>query len=671
MQTTDSAGDLGSLGVAAAPIPNDEATPQKWVHPEAAALFHAAPCTQHIPIFSKSFEGYGPRCVSSLGLCYFLNKGLANYLMSYSRFAMFTDRFGIDGTRYQRLQSISKMGWSVKAFTASLSDAFALFGYTKRWYCGSSAVLGGAFALGFALLPQKTASADIAAGFLFLSNFCMANIDILSEGHYSRLMRQHPDSGPALVSLIWWFILAASIVSAAIQGPLSDMKKPQIGLYVSAACQFVSTVFFIFNWFDERRNREERLGDARALHAEIYKLQIEARREHDVLADVVAGAAKDLHPEHDDEPSSDHNSQQHLSDELVLGADVGVDAAEEDEMWSTFEEPKAISLCCGAVEFNKEVCLRNWRVLVYSAVMVCSAVAMTCVTILGTTWDLFYAAIAVAVVNCALAFWATPLVIAKAIVFIYFNMLLYLQINGAMDSFYMAKEECYPDGPHFSYVFYTTIAAIIGNIGGMVGVTAFTYIFSKHSYCMTFIVTTIVQVLGSIFDIIIVERWNLYIGIPDHAMYIMGDSIVYEVCYMLSFMPMIVLISRICPRGSESMIYALVASFANMGQSMSSTIGSILLEKAWPIVTKGAGKCDYHNLSLLLVVGHLCLPMLIVPLSFLLLPRARICDDIDVDGHVIRVETKRRMAKLETNSSSEETAEEPFRSGDGEGEGRK
>ena len=657
MNSGQSNGDLASLGAVEAPAVCEDKTQEKYVHPEAAVMFHAVPCTRHVPVFGKSCEGFGPRCVTALGLCYFLNKGLGNYLMSYSRYAMFTERFGIDGTRYQRLQGISKMGWSVKAFSASLSDAFALFGYTKRWYCAGSCVLGAAFALGFALLPQKPSSADIAAGFLFLSNFCMANIDILSEGHYSRLMRKHPDSGPALVSWIWWFILIASLISAGIQGPLSDKGIPQVGLFVSAACQLVSTVFFIFNWYGELRNREERMNDARAMHAEIYKLQIEAHHEKNAPADVDALPVKDMHPERDNEQPD--NAQHHLGDELVVGAEIDVDD-EDDDMWATFQEPQIISLCCGSVQFNKEVCLRNWRVLLYSAVMVCSVVAMTCVTILGTSWDLFYCAIAVAVVNCSMAFWATPLVIAKAIVFVYFHMLLYLQITGAMDSFYMAKKECYPDGPHFSYVFYTTIASVIGNIGGIAGVTAFSYIFSKHNYCMTFIVTTVIQVVSSIFDIVIVKRWNLAIGIPDHAMYIMGDSIVYEVCYYLAWMPMVVLISRICPRGSESMIYALVAGFANMGQSMSSTIGSILLEKAWPIVTKGAGKCDFHNLPILLVVGHLCLPLLIIPLSFLLLPRARICDDIDVDGHAVKKESGRCVDEKEVSSSTDEPHGEPY-----------
>ncbi|KAK7199245.1 putative pteridine transporter [Novymonas esmeraldas] len=649
-----------SAAPAEAPLKPDDGKVEKFIHPDTVAMFHAVPCTRHIPVFSKSCEGYGPRCVSALGLCYFLNKGLGNYLMSYARFPMFRDRFGIDGTRYQRLQGISRMGWSVKAFSACISDAFALFGYTKRWYCGGSAAIGGAFALGFALLPAKESSADIAAGFLFLSNFCMANVDILSQGHYSRLMRQQPDSGPALVSWIWWFILSASLISAAIQGPLSDMKKPQIGLFLSGACQIVSTVFFVLNWYGESPNREERLKDARAMHMELYKLQQCALEEQREPIEECSAMQKDLHPEVDsDQERRAEQSRNHLHDDLVVGSELA-DEADEEQIWADFKEPQILSYCCGAVEFNKEVCIRNWRILVYSAIMVVSVVAMTCVTILGKSMDLLYCAIVVAVVNCGLAFWATPLIIAKAIIFIYANMFLYLQLGGVLDSFYMAPKSCLPDGPHFNYVFYTTIGSVIGNFGGIAGVTAFSYIFAKHSYCMTFIVTTIVQVLASIFDIIIVKRWNTHVGIPDRAMYILGDAIVYEVCYMLAWMPMVILISRICPRGSESMVYALVAGFANFGAGMSGTLGSILVEKVWPIVSRGVGTCDYSNLPMLLVVGHLLLPLLIIPLSFVLLPHARICDDLDVDSEAAKTEAKRRQEDLDASLTSD-VAEEPSR----------
>jgi folate/biopterin transporter len=637
-------------------LANEEASEggeDNYVHPDAVALFEKAPWVRKIPVFGISCEGYGPKCTIALSCCYFLNKGFGKNLISISRYAMFVSRFGLDGTRYQRLSSISSMAWSIKAFSAVLSDTFATFGYTKRWVCGASCVVGAAFTLAFGLLPAQVSSGNLGAGFLFLANLCMANVDILSEGHYSRLMRRHPRSGPALVSWIWWFILIASLIAACIQGPLSDMKKPQVGIFISAAAQMICVVFFIFNWYGELRNRVERIVDQRLELQEIRQLGTAHRSDDWLSPDDGIEGKKNLNPENDSdrEPAA-------LHDEIVQADCVMVpeDAVPDEELNDDDIDPEIISLCFGAVEVNKGVARRNWRIIVYSAIMTCAVVSMTCVTILGNTWDLLWASIAVCVAATAVSFIFLPLVIAKANTYFYIHMLLYLQFSGAMDSFYMAKASCYPEGPHFSYTFYNTIGSVIGNVAGIAGVTAFSYIFSKQGYRFTLIVTILVQITASIFDIILVERWNLYIGIPDHAMYILGDAIVYEVCYYLAWMPMVLLLSRVCPRGSESMIYALVAGSGNLGSSMATTVGSILLEKAFPIVSKGVGKCDFHNLTILLVIGHFCLPLLIIPISFILIPSARICDDIDVDGNAVK-----KGQKVVSPADSTEGITEPFK----------
>jgi hypothetical protein len=50
------------------------------------------------------------------------------------------------------------------------------------------------------------------------------------------------------------------------------------------------------------------------------------------------------------------------------------------------------------------------------------------------------------------------------------------------------------------------------------------------------------------FDIVLVKRWNLKWGVPDHAMYMFGDAFVYQVCYTLQFMPGVLLTSKLCPK---------------------------------------------------------------------------------------------------------------------------
>ncbi|KAK7197723.1 putative pteridine transporter [Novymonas esmeraldas] len=648
--------DRRSPSSAASPVARDVEVEgeEEYVHPDATRLFAACPWMKHIPLFTPSSKSLGPRGVTALSGCYFLNKGIGGYLVTYSRFAMFRSRYGIDGTRYQRLSTLRAMGWSVKAFSACISDTFALFGYTKRWYCAGSCVAGAAFALAFGLLPAKESSANTGAGFMFLTCFCMANIDILSDGYYSRILRKRPAAGPALVSWIWMFVFLASLISAAVQGPLADAGMPQVALYISAACQVLTVFFFIFNWYGERTNRVERHEDVVLETSEAAQL---------LTGDGAPAVGNEPTASGSAEPSQKlrtsstsemkHGRDTSYSDDAALERVEMVDV-DEDIDHSAY----ITTLCCGAVEVNKEVFLRNWRLYVYAAVMVCAVVAQCLVTILGTSQDLGWSSLAVAVVCCGMAFWACHMVAAKATVFAFLDMLLYLQLPGVMDSFYMAPKSCYPEGPHFTYVFYNTVGAIIGDLGAVGGVICFSYIFSKRSYWFTFVVITIVKVLASLFDIIIVKRWNLAIGIPDHAMYILGDSIVYEAVSELSWMPVVLLFSRVCPRGSESMIYALASGFSNMGQSMSSAVGSLFLELVWPIKTTGINGCDFSNVPMLLLVSHILMPLAVIPLSFLLLPRARICDQIDSQGRPVPPEGKRKeeAAAVEARNAEEAVA---------------
>lgn len=46
-------------------------------------------------------------------------------------------------------------------------------------------------------------------------------------------------------------------------------------------------------------------------------------------------------------------------------------------------------------------------------------------------------------------------------------------------------------------------------------------------------VTTVLRVVASVFDVVIINRYNIAIGISDKVMYMAGDNILYQVAYML------------------------------------------------------------------------------------------------------------------------------------------
>ncbi|PWV11447.1 putative folate/pteridine transporter [Trypanosoma cruzi] len=239
----------------------EETVPARSVHIDARALFSALPCLRRAPIFGTSVEAFGPKCVLSMGLSEFLCKGVADFLIRCSLFPMFRRRYGVDAMTYQRMANLASMGWSMKPITAMFSDIFSFFGYTKRWYLAVSCVVGAAFALAFALLPPAKASAAPAAAFVFLTSFTKANVDILTQGHYSRLIRRIPLAGSSLVSWVWW---GAPGLPCRLRHcrALADASLEWIGVIVAATLQFVTTFFFVMNWYGENKNRVNRAEDA-------------------------------------------------------------------------------------------------------------------------------------------------------------------------------------------------------------------------------------------------------------------------------------------------------------------------------------------------------------------------------------------------------------------------
>ncbi|KAF8276613.1 putative folate/pteridine transporter [Trypanosoma cruzi] len=612
----------------------EETVPVRSVQFDARALFSALPCLRRAPIFGTSVEAFGPKCVLSIGLSEFLCKGVADGFIRFSLFPMFRRRYGVDAMTYQRMANLASMGWSMKPITAMFSDIFSFFGYTKRWYLAVSCVVGAAFALAFALLPPAKASAAPAAVFVFLTSFTKANVDILTQGHYSRLIRRIPLAGSSLVSWVWWWVLLGSLVASVIAGPLADASLEWIGVIVAATLQFVTTFFFVMNWYGENKNRVNRAEDAKFMCTSLLEEMRDSSkrlREDDDAAVAEMG----------------NHSMLGLSNEVY----AAVPGEEEDEV------PPLPTCCCGVFEVNKEVARRNWKIVLYCLLVAAGSVVMAFATLLGDIWSLLYACVVVSVFLCVFGFFALPLVIAKTNLFFFIGMASYIQLPGALDSFYMARPDCLPDGPHFSFFFYNTVASIIGNIGGLVGILLFRYVFSKKSYRVKFVVTTLVMVVASIFDLIIVERWNRP-RVSDHVVYVLGDQVVYQVCCMLNFMPGMILISRLCPRGTESMVYALLAGFANFGQAVSNTVGSLLMEFKWPVETDPAVGCDFSNVKWLLIVGHLLCPLVSIPLAFLLIPAARICDNFDVDGHVVRPQEPFGDCKVEGSRESL-SAQEP------------
>eukprot|EP00170_Pyropia_yezoensis_P004301 contig_17603_g4313 len=236
-------------------------------------------------------------------------------------------------------------------------------------------------------------------------------------------------------------------------------------------------------------------------------------------------------------------------------------------------------------------------------------------------------AVSVGVVLCVAALYLLPSMIGKALVYLFLSTSLSLNIRGAVDVFYTGSAECVPGGPAFSLAFYQAWTTMVACVAGGVGVSIFQTFLSRTWYRRAFWVTTAVEVAAAVVDISLVNRWNLRLGISDKLFYVLGDSMLESVLEALDALPASVLMSKLCPPGIEATVFALLMGCSNFGRAVASSVGAFALHVAG-IETPSSGRCNLDNLCALVVLGKVCLPLLRIPLTFVLIPDVKMTADL-------------------------------------------
>eukprot|EP00290_Baffinella_frigidus_P011892 CAMPEP_0180150054 /NCGR_PEP_ID=MMETSP0986-20121125/21212_1 /TAXON_ID=697907 /ORGANISM="non described non described, Strain CCMP2293" /LENGTH=519 /DNA_ID=CAMNT_0022096899 /DNA_START=162 /DNA_END=1718 /DNA_ORIENTATION=- len=237
----------------------------------------------------------------------------------------------------------------------------------------------------------------------------------------------------------------------------------------------------------------------------------------------------------------------------------------------------------------------------------------------------FVYAVGAAIALSVLAFRWLPKQIARCNFYMFLSSVLYVNLSGSQDFWFTADEKCVPGGPAFDYTYYNSYTWIVGAVTGWLGIVLFQATMSNWPFRRLFWVTTLLQVLASAFDLLIIARWNISVGISDKVFYMFGDAVIGPAVGMFAAMPALVLTSKLVPKGLESTVYALLAGFQNFGGVVSSQVGIYAVSVAG---IKTTGECDFQNLGWLVFVCHCLLPLLAVPLTFILIPDMLMTDTI-------------------------------------------
>jgi len=240
-------------------------------------------------------------------------------------------------------------------------------------------------------------------------------------------------------------------------------------------------------------------------------------------------------------------------------------------------------------------------------------------------------------------------VIARVNAFFLVQTSLGFSIGGASFYFYTDGPEEYKDGPHFSMQFYVSVLGVCGSVCSLIGIWTYQQYMKDWKYRNLLLLTNIVASGLAVLDVIMLGRWNVKMGIPDHY-FVLGSSVFQTIIGQWMWMPGVVILSQLCPKGMEATMYALLAGCHNLGNTIAASSGALVLQwlECSPSGAKNEGK-QFDNLWMGSCLSTL-LPMLTLFLIPYMIPDARQTDKLLDDND--RSATKGSLWKRWTNTDS-------------------
>lgn len=212
--------------------------------------------------------------------------------------------------------------------------------------------------------------------------------------------------------------------------------------------------------------------------------------------------------------------------------------------------------------------------------------------------------------------------IAKFNAFSLIQTSLSMQVGGAAFYFYTDTPEEYAEGPHFSPFFFNSVVGVVSAIVSLLGIYSYHRYMTTWRYRNIFIMTNLIGASLCVPDIIMFSRYNLVLGIPDHI-FMLGSSVAQNIVGTWQWMPQVVILSNLCPKGMEATMMALLAGSHNLGITISGNCGALMLEWLGCTPSGAVGEGDkFKNLWKASAISS-ALPLLTILALFWLIPDGR------------------------------------------------
>jgi len=223
--------------------------------------------------------------------------------------------------------------------------------------------------------------------------------------------------------------------------------------------------------------------------------------------------------------------------------------------------------------------IKHEKVVIYLSVLVAGCVGAMAAAglIITNVTTSFYVSLVVAfMVLSAFTIFLRP-DIGSVNAFYFIQTSCALGIDGATFYFFTDSAAVFPGGPNFSIFFYTTVVGLVAAMFNLIGLWSYANFAKAWKYQSLFFSANIFLSVINLCSVMLYSRLNLQLGIPDKVFVICG-SVLQSLISTWMWMPGVVLMAQLCPRGMEASMYALLAGCHNIGSSVAQSFGAFMLE---------------------------------------------------------------------------------------------
>ena len=148
---------------------------------------------------------------------------------------------------------------------------------------------------------------------------------------------------------------------------------------------------------------------------------------------------------------------------------------------------------------------------------------------------------------------------------------------------------------------------LVTSIASLVGIFIFQKFLKEVPFRKILGWSTVIAAALGMTTLLLVTHANRALGIDDH-LFSLGDSLILTVMGQITWLPVLILSARLCPKGIEATLFALLTSVWNLSMLLSHEFGALLTHLL------GITETNFDNLWLLVIITNLST---LLPLPFI------------------------------------------------------